>query len=106
MTQLIEDYALIGNCETVALVSRGGSMNWLGLPRFGSPAGFAPLMGSPENGRWLIAPADSSARSKRRCRGGTVVLETMLETGTDAVRIVDFMARRSPTARTSLTAAC
>ncbi len=66
MTHLIEDYALIGNCETAAVVSRGGFMDWLGLPRFDSPACFAALLGSLENGRWPIAPADSSARSKRR----------------------------------------
>jgi len=94
MAQLIEDYALIGNCETAALVSRGGSMDWLGLPRFDSPACFAALLGSPENGRWLIAPADGSARSKRQYRGDTMILETTFEAETGAVRIVDFMARR------------
>ena len=94
MTQLIEDYALIGNCEAAALVSRGGSMDWLGMPRFDSPACFAALLGSPENGRWLIAPADGSARSARHYRDGTMILETTFETETGTVRIVDFMARR------------
>ena len=94
MAPLIEDYALIGNCETAALVSRRGSMDWLGLPRFDSPACFAALLGSPGNGRWLVAPADGSARSSRQYRGDTMILETTFETGTGAVRIVDFMARR------------
>jgi len=94
MAQLIEDYALIGNCETAALVSRGGSMDWLGLPRFDSPACFAALLGSPENGRWLIAPADGSARSRRQYRGDTMILETTFETGAGTVCVVDFLARR------------
>ena len=94
MAGLIEDYALIGNCETAALVGRDGSIDWLGLPRFDSAACFAALLGSPENGRWLIAPADGSARSARRYRGDTLILETTFETAAGAACVVDFMTRR------------
>jgi len=94
LAQLIEDYALIGNCETAALVGRDGSIDWLGLPRFDSAACFAALLGSPDNGRWSIAPMDGSARSTRQYRGDTLVLETLFDTEAGSVRVVDFMARR------------
>jgi GH15 family glucan-1,4-alpha-glucosidase len=94
MSSLIEDYALLGNCETVALVDRGGSIDWLGLPRFDSPACFAALLGTPDNGRWLMAPADASAHSARRYRGDTLILETTFETDTGTVCVIDFMTRR------------
>ena len=80
MSAPIEDYALIGDCETAALVSRGGSIDWLCWPRFDSGACFAALLGTPENGRWLLAPADATARSRRRYRGDTMILETEFET--------------------------
>ncbi len=94
MTRYIEDYAIIGNCETVALVSRQGSIDWLGLPRFDSAACFAALLGSPDNGRWLIAPTAGDAQLSRQYRGDTLVLETTFATATGTVCVVDVLARR------------
>src|SRR3954470_5382515 len=94
MPGLIESYAVIGNCETAALVSRGGSIDWLGLPRFDSAACFAALLGKPENGHWQIAPADSGARATRRYREGSLILETRFEMADGAVALVDCMGRR------------
>ncbi|MGA8401155.1 MAG: glycoside hydrolase family 15 protein [Stellaceae bacterium] len=94
MPSRIEDYAVIGNCETMALVGLDGSMDWLGLPRFDSPACLAALLGSPKNGRWLIAPSDADARVRRRYRGDTLILETTFETATGAVCVVDLLSRR------------
>ncbi len=91
----IEDYAIIGNCETVALVSRDGSVDWLSVPRFDSSASFAALLGTPENGRWLIAPQNHRYRVTRRYRGSTLILETVFETEAGAVCVTDFMARRN-----------
>jgi GH15 family glucan-1,4-alpha-glucosidase len=87
----IEDYALIGDCRTAALVSRGGSIDWLCWPRFDSSAVFAALLGTPENGRWLIAPASPSTRVSRRYRPGTLILETIFETAEGAVVLIDCM---------------
>ncbi len=87
----IEDYALLGDTNTVALVSRGGSIDWLCAPRFDSPACFAALLGGPEHGRWLIAPAGAPRAVRRRYRDGTLVLETEFETEEGAVRLIDFM---------------
>jgi GH15 family glucan-1,4-alpha-glucosidase len=87
----IEDYALIGNARTAALVGRDGSMDWLCLPRFDSPACFCGLLGGPEQGRWLIAPRGEVRRATRRYRGGTLVLDTEVETATGRVLITDFM---------------
>src|SRR5699024_6806925 len=87
----IEDYAVIGNAETMALVSRHASIDWLCLPRFDSDACFAALLGEEENGRWQIAPRDSEARCERRYRDGTLVLETEFECAEGRVRIVDCM---------------
>jgi len=95
MTKLIEDYALIGDCETAALVHRTGSIDWLCWPRFDSGAMFAALLGGPENGRWIITADDPTARFARRYRGSTVVLETTIETGTGAVTLTDFMPLRT-----------
>jgi GH15 family glucan-1,4-alpha-glucosidase len=88
----IEDYALIGDCHTAALVSRDGSIDWLCWPRFDSPACFAALLGSPENGRWRIAPAETPARVTRRYWPGTMILETLFETTSGSVALIDFMA--------------
>ena len=87
----IEDYALIGDCHSAALVSRTGSIDWLCWPRFDSGAVFAALLGRPEHGRWLIAPDDPRPRIQRRYRDGTLILETDYETQDGAVTLVDFM---------------
>jgi GH15 family glucan-1,4-alpha-glucosidase len=90
-TPQIEDYALLGDTNTAALVSRGGSLDWLCAPRFDSAACFAALLGGPEHGRWLIAPQAEPSAVHRRYRDGTLVLETDFETGAGAVRLIDFM---------------
>lgn len=87
----IGDYGLIGNMISAALVGRDGSIDWLCLPRFDSPACFAALLGTPENGRWRIAPASDSVRSSRRYHPGTAVIETTFETKDGAVELIDFM---------------
>ena len=91
----IEDYAIIGNCETAALVGRDGSIDWLCLPRFDSAACFSALLGGPEHGRWLIAPAESDAHVARRYLDSTLVLETQFTTRQGSVALVDFMYRRN-----------
>ena len=91
----IEDYALISDCQTAALVSRECSIDWLCLPRFDSGACFAAILGSPDNGRWLIRPADPVKNVTRRYRGDTLVLETTFETEDGAVCVIDFMPIRS-----------
>ncbi|HET7327300.1 MAG TPA: glycoside hydrolase family 15 protein [Nocardioidaceae bacterium] len=90
----IEDYALIGDTQTAALVSREGSIDWLCLPRFDSPACFAALVGNPDNGRWRIGPADGRSCTRRRYRGDTLVLETTWESTDGTVRLIDFMPPR------------
>jgi GH15 family glucan-1,4-alpha-glucosidase len=92
MSTPIEDYGLIGNTYTAALVSREGSIDWLCLPRFDSESVFAALLGGPEHGRWLIAPADRLVRLSRCYRGETGILETRFETPEGNARVVDFMA--------------
>src|SRR5215471_13553689 len=94
MAAPIEDYALIGDCETAALVGRDGSIDWLCWPRFDGGACFAALLGTPNNGRWLIAPADADARLSRRYRGRTLILETLVETADGVAVLVDFMPPR------------
>jgi GH15 family glucan-1,4-alpha-glucosidase len=94
MPARIEDYALLGDCETAALVSRDGSVDWLCWPRFDSGACFAALLGGPEHGRWRIAPADASARVRRRYRENTLILETEFEAADGAVTLIDFMPLR------------
>ncbi len=81
-----EDYALIGDSHTGALVGRDGSIDWLCLPRFDSGACFAALLGSPAHGRWMIAPRDAMSRTRRRYREGTLILETDFENEFDAKR--------------------
>jgi GH15 family glucan-1,4-alpha-glucosidase len=94
----IEDYALIGDTQSVALIGRDGSCDWLCLPRFDSPACFAALLGTPGHGRWLIAPRGASLeRTRRRYRPGSLVLETIFETPEGRVRLVDCMPPRSST---------
>jgi GH15 family glucan-1,4-alpha-glucosidase len=95
MSARIEDYALIGDCETAALVSREGSIDWLCWPRFDSDACFAALLGTPEHGRWLIQPVDANARVSRRYQHNTLILETVIETPDGAASLIDFMPPRS-----------
>jgi GH15 family glucan-1,4-alpha-glucosidase len=87
----IEDYALIGDCRTAALVGRNGSVDWLCWPRFDSPACFAALLGTAEHGRWLIAPKDPPRRITRRYRPGTLILETEFRTESGSAVLIDFM---------------
>jgi GH15 family glucan-1,4-alpha-glucosidase len=87
----IEDYALIGDCHTAALVGRDGSIDWLCFPRFDSGACFAALLGEPGHGRWLIAPATEIRSIRRKYCDGTLILETEFETDDGAVRIIDCM---------------
>ena len=94
MPSRIDDYALIGDCESAALVGRDGSIDWLCWPRFDSEACFAALLGSPDNGRWLIAPHDGAARVSRRYRPNTLILETAFETDEGTATLVDFMPVR------------
>jgi GH15 family glucan-1,4-alpha-glucosidase len=91
MPALIEDYALLGNCRSAALVSRDGSIDWLCLPRFDAPAVFAALLGNEENGRWRLAPSDPVEHSSRRYLGDTLVLETTWVTASGRARVLDFM---------------
>lgn len=94
MASRIEDYAVIGNCETMALVGRNGSIDWLCLPRFDSSACFAALLGGGDNGRWLIAPTAEETTITRRYRGNSLVLETTFETETGTVQLIDVLSRR------------
>jgi GH15 family glucan-1,4-alpha-glucosidase len=90
----IEDYALIGDCETAALVSRGGSIDWLCWPTFSSAAVFAALLGTADHGFWKIAPKDKVKRSRRQYREGTLIVETVFETAQGEVCVTDFMPPR------------
>ncbi|MBK5006422.1 glycoside hydrolase family 15 protein [Pseudomonas sp. S60] len=87
----IEDYALLGNCRSAALVSKDGSIDWLCLPRFDAPAVFAALLGNEENGRWRLAPCDPVEHCSRRYLDDTLVLETTWVTATGRARVLDFM---------------
>ncbi|HEY1312650.1 MAG TPA: glycoside hydrolase family 15 protein [Steroidobacteraceae bacterium] len=91
MSLPIENYALIGDCHTAALVGRDGSIDWLCLPRFDSGACFAALLGSAEHGRWLLAPVAQADRVTRSYRGDSLILETQFDTAEGSVRIIDFM---------------
>ena len=90
----LEDYALIGDTQTAALVGRDGSIDWLCLPRFDSPACFAALLGDESHGRWLVAPAGGVRRVERRYRPGTLVLETDFHTDDGVLQVVDSMPVR------------
>lgn len=91
----IEDYAFIGDCQTAALIARNGSIDWLYFPRFDSAACFAALLGGPEHGRWRIAPVAEVRAVHRRYRNGTLILETLYETGEGTVTLVDCMPLRT-----------
>jgi GH15 family glucan-1,4-alpha-glucosidase len=95
MASRIEDYALIGDLQTGALVARDGSIDWLCLPRFDSAACFAALLGTNDNGRWKIAPTGEVRNVRRRYRGDSLILETDFECSTGTVRIIDYMPIRT-----------
>jgi GH15 family glucan-1,4-alpha-glucosidase len=95
MPARIEEYALIGDCQTAALVARDGSIDWLCFPRFDSGACFAALLGTPEHGRWLLAPAEPVRTVRRRYRPGTLILETDYETDSGCVTVIDWMPLRT-----------
>lgn len=95
MSARIEDYGMIGDCETVALVGRDGSIDWLCWPRFDSDACFAALLGKPENGRWLLAPASAVKSTSRKYRDRTLILETRFETADGTATVIDFMPPHS-----------
>ena len=94
MSEKIEDYALIGDCETAALVGRNGSIDWLCWPAFDSDACFAAILGTHKNGRWLLAPAGDVSAISRRYLGNTLILETRFETKSGTVALIDFMPPR------------
>ncbi|MGH7813524.1 MAG: glycoside hydrolase family 15 protein [Candidatus Binataceae bacterium] len=91
MALRIEDYAIIGNTGTAAMVGRDGSIPWLCMPRFDSPACFAELVGGPDNGHWTIAPANRQMSVRREYREGTLLLDTIFESESGAVTLTDFM---------------
>jgi GH15 family glucan-1,4-alpha-glucosidase len=95
MPSRIEDYALVGDCQTVGLVARDGSLDWLCLPRFDSGACFAALLGEPQHGRWLLAPQGEVRAVRRRYAEGTLVLETEFETAEGVATLIDFMPVRN-----------
>src|SRR5215471_1617507 len=99
MASRIEDYAMIGDLGSAALVGRDGSIDWLCWPRFDSDACFAALLGTPEHGRWLVAPETGVVRVTRRYRPNTLILETRFETEDGAATLTDFMPPREENSR-------
>jgi GH15 family glucan-1,4-alpha-glucosidase len=91
----IEDYALIGDCETAALVGHNGAIDWLCFPRFDSPACFSALLEEPENGRWLLAPVGDVSQVRRCYHQDTLILETEFTTPNGVASVIDFMPVRS-----------
>jgi GH15 family glucan-1,4-alpha-glucosidase len=96
MTARIEDYAMIGDCRTAAIVCRSGSIDWFCVPRFDSAACFAALLGTKDNGRWLIEPAAKKFKSTRAYRGDSLILETTFTTPTGKAKVIDFMPTGTP----------
>ena len=96
MSVRIEDYAMIGDCRTAAIISRNGSIDWLCVPRFDSEAVFAALLGTSENGHWLMEPEAKKFSSSRRYRGDSLILETVFTTRTGTARVTDFMPPGTP----------
>jgi GH15 family glucan-1,4-alpha-glucosidase len=94
MSSPIEDYALISDTETCALVSKSGSVDWFCVPRFDSPACFAALLGTPGHGRWRMFPAEKPSSVTRSYVDDTLVLETICTTSTGTVALIDFMPLR------------
>jgi GH15 family glucan-1,4-alpha-glucosidase len=95
MPSKIEDYAIIGDLQTCALVGRDGSIDWLCVPRFDSQACFAALLGTQEHGRWLLAPRGETRGMRRRYRGDSLILESEFECDSGRVRVIDFMPIRN-----------
>lgn len=91
MSRQIEDYALVSDCRTGALISRDGSVDWLCLPRYDSASTFGALLGDPDHGRWLVAPTDPDAAASRRYLDRTFVLVTTWRTATGELEVTDFM---------------
>ncbi len=91
MSLKIEDYAMIGDCQTAALIGRDGSLDWLCWPRFDSGACFARLLGDENNGRWMLAPTDPQVKVTRSYRGSSLILESFYETATGSAVVIDFM---------------
>jgi GH15 family glucan-1,4-alpha-glucosidase len=102
MSLRIEDYAIIGDTRTAALVGKGGSIDWLCVPRFDSDACFAALLGSEENGFWRLAPSNLQGTSRRRYRAETLILETEYESATGSATVIDFMPVIEQSVRTAL----
>jgi GH15 family glucan-1,4-alpha-glucosidase len=96
MTARIEDYAMIGDCRTAAIICRNGSIDWYCVPRFDSEAVFAALLGTRDNGRWLIEPAAKTFKSSRRYRGDSLILETVFTTPSGKARVTDLMPPGTP----------
>src|ERR1700722_9231062 len=96
MTARIEDYAMIGDCRTAAIICHNGSIDWFCVPRFDSEAVFAALLGTKDNGRWLVEPAAKNFKSSRRYRGDSLILETTFTTPTGKARVTDFMPPGTP----------
>ncbi|MFE2554909.1 glycoside hydrolase family 15 protein [Streptomyces sp. NPDC059352] len=96
MAGRIEDYALVGDLETAALIGTDGSVDWWCAPRFDSPACLAGLLGDPGHGRWILAPVGAGRCTRRSYRGDTLVLDTFWESLSGTVRVTDFMPPRSP----------
>ena len=94
MAARIEDYALIGDCQTAALVDKNGSLDWLCWPTFSSEACFAKLLGTDENGYWKIEPCEGDWKTTRKYRAHTLIVETVFDCGEGAVRLIDFMPVR------------
>ncbi|MGY1701572.1 trehalase-like domain-containing protein [Geodermatophilus sp. SYSU D00766] len=111
MTARIEDHGLVGDLQTAALVDRTGTVDWLCLPRFDSPACFAALLGDERAGSWVLAPHRGGTCTRRRYRGDSLVLETEWQTPEGTVRVVDLMPPRGqapspPCSGSSTTTAC
>jgi GH15 family glucan-1,4-alpha-glucosidase len=96
MAARIEDYAMIGDCRTAAIICHNGSIDWFCVPRFDSEAAFAALLGTKDNGRWLIEPAAKKFKSHRRYRGDSLILETIFTTPTGKARVTDLMPPGTP----------
>src|SRR5215203_4406640 len=94
MPSRIEDYALLGDCQTAALVARNGSIDWLCFPRFDSGACFAAVLGTPEHGRWQLTPLEQPQTIRRHYWPGTLILETEYQTDSGVVAVIDWMPPR------------